>query len=276
MPNAPDTRNLLQNQYKDAWRLDARIQLHAEYSTNKQGFYTWVFEQLRLPPACHVLEVGCGSGRLWLENSHRIPADWDITLSDLSAGMLGEAQRLLSECRHSWQFVVHDAQSLPFADHCFDALIANHMLYHVPHRVAAYSEFRRVLKPSGRLYASTNSRDTMRELNELVHRFQPAPSQGNATANLINDRRLSTGFNLENGASELTQWFASVTLHRYDDALVIPEAEPLVAYVKAAGYLADDWIPMFKQHVEELIRRDGPIHISKGVGIFEAYRHDPG
>jgi len=40
---------------------------------------------------------------------------------------------------------VHDAQALPFADHSFDAIIANHMLYHVPNRPAAYAEFCRVL-----------------------------------------------------------------------------------------------------------------------------------
>ena len=59
-----DARSILQSQYKDASRLDARIQLHAKYSTNTQGLHAWVFEHLCLPPICQVLEVGCGSGQL--------------------------------------------------------------------------------------------------------------------------------------------------------------------------------------------------------------------
>ena len=56
------SRTNIQNQYKDASQLDARIQLHAKYSTNTQGLHAWVFEHLRLPPTCQVLEVGCGWG----------------------------------------------------------------------------------------------------------------------------------------------------------------------------------------------------------------------
>ncbi len=270
MPSIAYVQSALQHHYQNASRLDARINLHAKYSTNQQGFHAWAFECLRLPSTCRVLEVGCGSGRLWLENQHRLPAGWDLTLSDLSAGMLGEAQQHLSDCGHPLQFIASDAQALPFADHCFEAIIANHMLYHVPNRAAAYREFRRVLKPSGRLYAATISRSNMQELDELVKVFRPSHSQDHETGSLISDRRLSTGFNLEHGASELARWFSSVTLHHYDDALVVPEAEPLVEYVRSTGYLQEDALAKFQRHVEAVIERHGPIRISKEVGMFEA------
>jgi SAM-dependent methyltransferase len=273
MPNPADMQKALHHHYQHASRLDARIHLHAKCSTNPQGFHAWVFEHLRLPPTCRVLEVGCGSGRLWQENQHRIPAGWDLTLSDLSAGMLREAHQHLRACGHPLQFVISGVQALPFADSGFEAVIAHHMLYHVPNRAAAYREFRRVLKPGGRLYAATSSRDHMRELDALVHMFRPAASQRHESVSLISDRRLSTGFNLEHGAAELAQWFSSVTLHRYGDALVVPEAAPLVAYVQSAGYLTEDQLARFQQHVEALIQRDGPIHISKDGGMFEAHRH---
>jgi ubiquinone/menaquinone biosynthesis C-methylase UbiE len=269
-----DARHILQNHYKDTSRLDARIQLHARYSTNTQGLHAWVFEHLLLPPTCHVLEVGCGSGQLWLVNQHRLPVDWHVTLSDLSVGMLTTARRQLSPYGHAWQFVVHDAQALPFAEHSFDAIIANHMLYHVPNRPAAYAEFCRVLKPSGRLYAATISRDNMRELDALVSHIHPFHSQDRAAANPISDRRRHTGFNLEHGAEELSQWFALVTLYRYADALVVPEAEPLVAYIRSIGILTEDELVRFHYHVTDVIEQQGPIHISKDVGMFEACPSD--
>jgi SAM-dependent methyltransferase len=270
MPNTVDIHSILQTQYSDASRLDARRQLHAKYRTNPQDFYAWVFAHLHLPRARVVLEVGCGSGHLWLANSARLPAGWAITLSDLSAGMLHEAQQQLRACRHAFRFIVHDVQALPFASRSFDAIIANHMLYHVPNRSAAYAEFCRVLKPSGRLYAATNSLQNMRELDELISRFRPSGSQESPAKSPLSDRRVRTGFNLEHGAAEFSHWFASVTLHRYADALVVPEAAPLVAYVRSTGYLREDALAMFQRHVEAIIARHGPIRISKDIGMFEA------
>jgi ubiquinone/menaquinone biosynthesis C-methylase UbiE len=265
-----DARSILQNHYKDASRLDARRQLHAKYSTNTPGFLAWVFEHLCLPPTCQVLEVGCGSGYLWLANRHRIPGGWDVTLADFSAGMLATAQHELSACCHAFRFVVHDVQALPFADHSFEAVIANHMLYHVPNRPAAYAEFRRVLKPSGQLYAATNSKDNMRELDALVQRFRHARSPESGTTRPMNDSRLPHGFNLEHGAAELSQWFTAVTLHRYADALTVPEAESLVAYVRSTGRLTEDEVTRFQDYIEDVIKRHGPLRISKDVGMFEA------
>jgi SAM-dependent methyltransferase len=265
-----EVRSILQNHYQDASRLDARMQLHAKYSTNTHGFPAWVFEHLHLPLTCQVLEVGCGSGALWLANHHRIPAGWNVTLSDLSAGMLATAHHQLSPYVHAWRFVVHDAEALPFADGSFAAIIANHMLYHVPNRSTAYAEFCRVLMPSGKLYAATHSKDTMRELEALVQRFHHPRSPASGIARPMNDSRLPSGFNLEHGAAELSQWFSSVTLHRYADALVVPEAEPLVAYIRSTGRLTEDELTRFQDHVEDVMKRNGPIRISKEVGMFEA------
>jgi len=86
MPELPDAENLLRDQYEDASNLNARVRLHAEFSTNKYGWCRWVFDQLQLPERCRVLEVGCGPGWLWKQNLRRIPAGWDITLSDFSPG----------------------------------------------------------------------------------------------------------------------------------------------------------------------------------------------
>jgi hypothetical protein len=80
----------------------------------------------------------------------------------------------------------------------------------------------------------------MRELHEFVQRFRHPLAQGTVASRPLNDSRLRHGFNLEHGAAELSQWFASVTLHRYDDALLVPEAAPLVAYVRSADYLSED------------------------------------
>jgi hypothetical protein len=87
---------LLKEQYHDASNFAARVRLSARFKTNPGNFHRWVFERLHLGPASRVLELGCGPGLFWPSNLDQIPADWDITLSDFSPGMLRDAERVLA------------------------------------------------------------------------------------------------------------------------------------------------------------------------------------
>ncbi|MEO7909170.1 MAG: class I SAM-dependent methyltransferase [Roseiflexaceae bacterium] len=260
MSNIAD-QTYLREQYKNASNLNDRIQLHVRFSTNPYDFHLWVFDQLKLGADSRVLELGCGPGSLWRPNLARIPAGWQITLTDFSAGMLAEARANLAGA-HPFAFEQADAQMIPFADTEFDAVIANHMLYHVPDRAKAFAEIRRVLRPAGRFYAATNGENHLREIHELVHQFD-------STTDLWN--RMT--FRLENGADELSHFFSHVLLHRYESALIVTEAEPLVAFVASmiGDELAGARRAAFTQFVEEQIAADGAIHVTKATGLFEAY-----
>ena len=87
----PDPQYLKGDQYKDASKLAARARLHSRYSRNPQGWFQWMFKLYdRIPPTARILELGAGAGWLWANNGARIPAGWDIILSDFSSGMLDE------------------------------------------------------------------------------------------------------------------------------------------------------------------------------------------
>ena len=102
-----DQNYLLNEQYKNAANLNARVDLHRRFSVNKQGWHRWVFEQFAIGENSKVLELGCGPGLLWLSNRDRIPANWQIVLSDFSAGMLSEARQQLSEERLLFKWWMH-------------------------------------------------------------------------------------------------------------------------------------------------------------------------
>ena len=55
-------------QYKNAKNLNDRISLHEKYSTNKQGWFNWLFEKIDFSKVNRLLELGCGNGKLWQEN----------------------------------------------------------------------------------------------------------------------------------------------------------------------------------------------------------------
>src|SRR5262252_6660815 len=138
---------LREMQYRDDTNLNARSALHERFSVNPVGLQRWVFDQLDLPARARILEVGCGPGNLWVPNLTRIPEGWQIVLSDFSPGMVQAARRRLTSRRFA--FEVAEAEAVPHGAGTFDAVIANHMLYHVSNRRRAIAEFGEVLKPGG-------------------------------------------------------------------------------------------------------------------------------
>jgi ubiquinone/menaquinone biosynthesis C-methylase UbiE len=263
MSKLSDPEFLLSDQYKDASNLDARIQLHRRFSTNTYGWLRWVFDQFDLPPVCRVLDLGCGPANVWAENLDRIPVGWEVTLTDFSPGMVAQARENLRGCGRPFAFEIVDAQSIPYDDASFDAIVANHMLYHVPDRARALAEMRRVMRPGGKLYTSTVGETHLQELYGIVGRFDP---EGKF-------KHVIPSFTLENGAAQLTPWFSQITLHRYEDDLDVTEADPLIAYVMSMGeaksVFTDEKLTQLVTYVEIQIAAHGAIHITKDSGIFE-------
>jgi ubiquinone/menaquinone biosynthesis C-methylase UbiE len=260
-----DNPEYLKSQYANADNLNVRIRLHEAFSTNKQGLQPWLFDQISIGPGMHVLELGCGPGNLWLENLERVPEDVVVVLSDFSEGMLEQARSALVEAGSGFDFKVIDAQDIPYGDDVFDVVIANHMLYHVPDRRKAFGEIRRVLKPGGHFYSSTGGEAHMRELHELMGRFDD---------NLFSwGKSAAAAFCLENGLEQLLPYFDQVVMRRYDDNLRVTDAEMLLAYILSGRLTLDE-----DQQAElaAFVRREvaaSPqgFFITKESGIFEAY-----
>ncbi len=254
-----DPKKLRQGQYRDARNLNARINLHLEYRTNPTGWPQWVFAQLALPAQANILEVGCGPGDLWLENLDAWPSGWQLTLSDVSAGMVGAAQQRIPRPTTA---TVAAASGLPFSTDSYDAVIANHMLYHVPDLAQALGEIRRVLRPGGTCYAATNGETSMHELHDLFQSFDPS----------INYRRANFSFSLESGATHLAPWFSQVTRHDYPDSLAVTAAEPLAAYMTSLSAIATGSLAGREEELTAFLQRildeRGVIEISKSVGLF--------
>jgi ubiquinone/menaquinone biosynthesis C-methylase UbiE len=262
-----DQKYLQEDQYKNAANLSARANLHVQFSTNKQGLFAWLFERMDIPSPARILEIGAGPAWFWDANAARIPAGWDITLSDFSAGMLDEARATLHSLSHPFHFEQIDAQQIPYADGTFDTVIANFMMYHVPDRPKALGEIRRVLKPGGKLIVSTNGENHMRETYDLMAKFSDDGEHP-----VFSTRT----FSLENAPEQLQPFFSTITLHRYPDRLAVTEAPPLVDYLLSSlprHTVADEWIARMTRYVEQQIAASGGVYtITKDSGVFIARR----
>jgi ubiquinone/menaquinone biosynthesis C-methylase UbiE len=266
MSKFTDQQYLRSDQYRDSSNLDARVVIHQRFSTNPYGWFKWVFDTLlKLPENAKILELGCGHGLLWKENIDRIPAGWNITLSDLSSGMLDAAWRNLVVSGRAFQFKEIDAQSIPFQNGTFDVVLANHMLYHVPDRAKAIAEIKRVLKPGGHLIATTVGENHMKEMMDWlrqVHIIKVWESFANP-------------FTLESGLEQLKPYFSQIVLSHYEDNLLVTEVEPIMAYLRSsirAAELSENELINLQHDLEKELKENGKIFITKDPGLFEAVK----
>jgi ubiquinone/menaquinone biosynthesis C-methylase UbiE len=266
MSKYTDQQYLKTDQYRDSSNLDARGVIHQRFSTNPYGWFNWVFDALaKLPDNVRILELGGGHALLWKECADRIPAGWNITLSDLSSGMLDAAWRNLVVTGRAFKFEEIDAQSIPYENESFDVVIANHMLYHVPDRSKAVSEFKRVLKPDGYLIATTVGENHMKEMMDWLRMV----SIGKSFESFANP------FTLENGLDQLKRFFAHVTVSRYSDSLQATDVEPIMAYIRSsihATELSEDELAKLHQELQMELTQKGKIPVTKDSGLFKAIK----
>ena len=256
--------NYVAAQYQNTSNLSARIRLHQKFSTNPYGWQRWLFDQVKFSPQSRVLEIGCGAGNLWLENIDRIPSGVEIVLSDFSAGMVAQARSILKNRTSLHQFAIVDAQSIPFPDGCFDIVIANHILYHLPDMGKALSEIQRVLRPDGHFYTSTIGQRHLQELSDLVIGFDP---QLAAWGSIPAD-----SFTLENGSKVLGNYFTEVSLHSYIDSLIVTEVGPLVDYILSGRIEVESAQRLeLEIFIERVLKENrGKFLITKDSGVFES------
>lgn len=119
-----------------------------------------------------VLDVGSGTGR-FLEMLNARSPGFDLMGVDLSPRMLSVARDRLG---NRALLAVADAEKLPFPDASFDWVISTSMFHYLSNPGKALQEWRRVLKPSGRLRIVDWCSDyrSIRLLDGILRRFNRA------------------------------------------------------------------------------------------------------
>jgi demethylmenaquinone methyltransferase/2-methoxy-6-polyprenyl-1,4-benzoquinol methylase len=93
-----------------------------------------------------LLDVACGTGLVATAAAQILGSAAAITCLDPSKGMLEVARSKLAA-----RFVLGRAEQLPFDDNAFNFLTMGYALRHVTTLEEAFNEYRRVLKPGGKL-----------------------------------------------------------------------------------------------------------------------------
>ena len=248
----------IREQYATNANLRARIALHDRYSRSPVSYPHWVFDGYAFGDEADVLEVGCGDGMIWRENLDRIPPGWKLTLTDFSPGMVETARAALGARA---EYAVADVQELPFPDASFDAVIANHMLFHVPDRPRALAELARVLRPGGGFRATTIGLDHLKELRELV-----PPKEGGQWYH-TRER-----FMIEQVPGELAPFFVDVEIEPVPppQELEVTELEPLLDFVRSRGDVEEAELEPLREAAGRDIATQGFFRVSRASARVRA------
>lgn len=117
-----------------------------------------------LSPSAHVLDLGCGTGfftRQLLSRSQPLPTLWH---ADLAEGMVCYAKASLSDQVPTAQWIVADAEAMPFAAASLEGVVSNMALQWCRDLQSMAEGVHRALKPSGWFLFSTLAPDTLKEL----------------------------------------------------------------------------------------------------------------
>ncbi len=173
-----------------------------------------IIESARLTPGQRVLYVGCGTGTLAIEAARVVGPDGRVDGIDPSREMIARARS--KALAKGFRINFHEAgiESLPFPDHCFDAVLSSLMFHHLDRDLqqAGLSEIRRVLVPGGRLTIIDFSGQgplLHRIAGHLTHHASDDPSHPGTTFEELEAEATRAGFQNVR-SSGFKPWF----LHR--------------------------------------------------------------
>lgn len=125
----------------------------AAYHVVSEPQFAWglrVLDRVAITGTEHVLDAGCGSGRLTKELAVRLPAGW-LVACDLSENMVRAASETLGDA--PGRFVVRaDLSQLPFRG-TFDLIFSTATFHWIRDHARLFKELRGALGPGGRLEA---------------------------------------------------------------------------------------------------------------------------
>lgn len=264
----------LEKQYAGSDNLQKRINIHV-YSTSKAPWFAWVMEGLELKQGMKILELGCGTGALWIQQRESLPANLEILLTDKSEGMLetakaeiGQFQEYFAAKNIRFTFKQMEAEDFKSQGRQYDRIIANHMLFHVleDKRLKVLENCAKALKKDGMFYASTVGITHNREMYELVKEFDEGMNP---------PRWVTGGFELENGGEQLQKVFPQVSMEEQENDLLVPDPDAVYHYVEswpgnAKSILAERG-EEFRKFLEKRVSPEKPFFCHKSTGAFRAF-----
>ena len=184
-----------------------------------------------------ILDVATGTGAVLLPAARAVGPQGSVIGVDLSLGMLQEAKK---RSLFPWiQLQQMDAEHLEFPDNSFDVVFCAHALFFFPNILRALTEFKRVLKPHGRLSISIFGKRT--PLNAwIVERSKELGATRQIRVTAIEDAEMLKDFLQKAG-------FSQIDIH---------EEKTMISYETSEEWWESLWTCGYRSNLEQLLPQD--------------------
>jgi ubiquinone/menaquinone biosynthesis C-methylase UbiE len=145
---AGEVKGIVKQHWSDRAATFDDVAHHAIHSDGQRAAWVDLLRRVTEGRTVRALDVGCGTGFLTL-----LLADLGTRVDgvDIAPPMLEHARAKAEAQGLSIRFFEGDAESLPVPDADYDLLVERHVIWTVPNPEAALREWRRVLRPGGRV-----------------------------------------------------------------------------------------------------------------------------
>jgi demethylmenaquinone methyltransferase/2-methoxy-6-polyprenyl-1,4-benzoquinol methylase len=165
-----------------------------------------------------VLDVAGGTGDMARLFAGRVGPTGEVWLTDINGPMLATGRDRLVDAGLTLPVARCDAEHLPFPARHFDCVCVAFGLRNMTRKDAALAEFRRVLKPAGRLIVLEFSR-VWKPLEKLydLYSFRVLPFMGRVVAKDADSYRyLAESIRMHPGQEELKSMLETAGLERVE------------------------------------------------------------
>src|ERR1700687_6325461 len=160
-------------------------------------FMPFLLRAAHIAQGMRVLDIATGTGLSAEAALAAVGPTGHVTAADVSPAMAGRARERLGKAPNA-SVSVEDGQALSFSEENFDAVLCNLGLMFFPDPMRGLSEFRRVLRPGGRVAVSVNTvveRSYNHQVNAIIARHMPGLAEA-VTRTLHARRSVTTSISL--------------------------------------------------------------------------------
>jgi ubiquinone/menaquinone biosynthesis C-methylase UbiE len=142
--------------YRDHW-----VEIEPERLDRYEQMFQWtkayqgLLEPARIEPGHVVADFGCGPGAMAVELARQVGAKGHVHAMELNADFIARTRAKAEKAGFSERITAHrlTGGDLPLEPDMLDRLVAKNVMVYVDDPLATFREFRRVIKPGGKMHA---------------------------------------------------------------------------------------------------------------------------